>query len=140
VVQPCLGQGQQLAGNRRITIGRQEDLSVRRDAHTLKQLLGNLIDNAIRYTPEGGTITLSLFRDGDWACLEVAGIGIGIAPEHLPHIFDRFYRVGKACSRARGGSGLGLTIVKGIAEQHGGKVTVTSEPDKGSTFAVWLKL
>lgn len=135
-----LGRAQQLAGNRKIVIGRQEDLSIRGDAHRLKQLLGNLVDNAIRYTPEGGTIALSLFRDGDWACLEVADTGIGIAPQHLPHILDRFYRVDKARSRAKGGTGLGLAIVKGIAEQHGGKVTVTSEPGRGSTFTAWLKL
>ena len=102
--------------------------------------MGNLIDNAIKYTPEGGTITLSLYRDGDWARLEVADTGIGIDPEHLPYVFDRFYRIHKARSRARGGSGLGLAIVKGIAEQHGGKATVTSEPGKGSTFTAWLKL
>jgi signal transduction histidine kinase len=129
-----------LAGNRKIVIGRQEDVVVRGDAYRMKQILGNLVDNAIRYTAEGGTITLSLFRDGDWACLEVADTGIGISREHLPHIFDRFYRVDKARSRAGGGTGLGLAIVKGIVEQHGGKVTVTSEPGKGSTFTVWLKL
>ena len=66
--------------------------------------------------------------------------GPGIAPEHLPHLFDRFYRVDKARSRASGGTGLGLAIVKGIAEQHRGRVTVTSEPGKGSTFTVWLGL
>ena len=106
----------------------------------LKRMLANLIDNAIRYTPEDGTITLSLFRDDGWACLEVADNGIGIAPEHLPHIFDRFYRVDKARSRSKGGTGLGLAIVKRIAEQHGGKVTVASEPNEGSTFTVWLEL
>ena len=135
-----LRRAQQLAGNRKIVTGRQEELSIRGDAHRLKQLLGNLVDNAIRYTPEGGTITLSLFRDSDWACLEVADTGIGIAPEHLPHILDRFYRVDKARSRTKGGTGLGLAIVKGIAEQHGGKATVASEPGKGSTFTAWLKL
>lgn len=133
-------RAQQLAGERRIVIGNQDDLSVMGDIHNLKQLLGNLVDNAIRYTPEGGTITLSLSRDGDWARLEVADTGIGIAPEHMTHIFDRFYQVDRARSRARGGSGLGLAIVKGIAEQHGGKVTVASEPDKGTRFTVWLKL
>jgi signal transduction histidine kinase len=65
---------------------------------------------------------------------------MGISPEHLPHIFDRFYRVDRARSRAGGGTGLGLAIVKGITQQHGGKVTATSEPGKGSTFTVWLKL
>ena len=135
-----LKRGQQQAGDRKIVIGHQEDLSIRGDVYRLNQLLGNLVDNAIKYTPEGGTITLSLFRDGDWARLEVADNGVGIPPEHLPHIFDRFYKVDQARTRARGGSGLGLAIVKGIAEQHGGEVTVTSDPGKGSIFTVWLKL
>lgn len=127
-------------GNRQIVIGRQEDLLVKGDAQRLSQLLGNLIDNAIKYTPEKGTITISLFRDKEWVRLEVADTGIGIAPEHIPQIFDRFYRVDKARSKSGGGTGLGLAIVKGIAEQHGGKVTVTSEPGKGSVFTIWLKL
>jgi signal transduction histidine kinase len=135
-----LKRGQQQVGDRKIVIGHQEDLSIRGDVYRLNQLLGNLVDNAIKYTPEGGTITLSLFRDGDWARLEVADNGVGIPPEHLPHIFDRFYKVDQARTRARGGSGLGLAIVKGIAEQHGGEVTVTSDPGKGSIFTVWLKL
>jgi signal transduction histidine kinase len=129
-----------LAGDRHIVIERQDDLWVKGDAHKLDQLVGNLVGNAIKYTPEGGTITLSLFQDGEWARLDVADTGIGISPEHLPHIFDRFYRVDRARSRAGGGTGLGLAIVKGIALQHGGKVTVTSETGKGSTFTVWLKL
>jgi signal transduction histidine kinase len=129
-----------LAGDRQIVIGRQDDLWVKGDGHKLEQLVGNLVGNAIKYTPDGGTITLSLFQEGDWARLDVADTGIGISPEHLPHIFDRFYRVDKARSRAGGGTGLGLAIVKGIVLQHGGKVEVTSEPGKGSTFTVWLKL
>ena len=129
-----------LAGSRRIVIERQEDLWVKGDVDRLGQVLRNLVDNAIRYTPEGGTITLSLFENGDWALLKVADTGIGISPEHLPHIFDRFYRADRARSRASGGTGLGLAIVKGIVEQHGGRVTVTSEPGKGSIFTVWLKL
>jgi len=135
-----LKRAQRTGGNRKVVIDQQEDLSIMGHVYRLGQLLENLIDNAIKYTPEGGTITLSLFRDGDWARMEVADTGAGIAPEHLPHIFDRFYRVGKARTRARGGSGLGLAIVRGIAEQHGGKVTVTSDSGKGSTFTVWLKL
>jgi signal transduction histidine kinase len=129
-----------LAGDHQIVIGRQDDLWVKGDAHKLEQLIGNLVGNAIKYTPDGGTITLSLFQEGDWARLEVTDTGIGISPEHLPHIFDRFYRVDKARSRAGGGTGLGLAIVKGIVLQHGGKVEVTSELGKGSTFTVWLKL
>lgn len=133
-------RGRQLASNISIVTGRLEDLSIMGDTYMLKRLLSNLIDNAIAHTPEKGLIILSLFRDGDWACLEVADSGSGIAQEHMPHIFDRFYRVASARSRAEGSSGLGLAIVKAIAEQHNGKVTVTSEPDKGSTFSVSFKL
>jgi two-component system OmpR family sensor kinase len=129
-----------LAGDRQIIIGRQDDLWVKGDAHKLDQMINNLVSNAVRYTPEGGIITLSLSQEGDWARLDVADTGIGIPPEHLPHLFDRFYRVDKARSRAAGGTGLGLAIVKGIAEQHGGRVAVTSELGKGTTFTVWLKL
>ncbi|NIO69899.1 MAG: HAMP domain-containing protein, partial [Anaerolineae bacterium] len=135
-----LSRAKTLAGDRKIVVDRQEDLVITGDAQRLKQLLANLVDNAIKNTSEQGTITLSLFKDGEWARLEVADTGIGIAPEHLPHLFDRFYRVDKARSRASGGTGLGLAIVKGIAEQHGGKVSATSELGKGSIFSVWLKL
>ncbi len=133
-------RAQTLAGKRKIVIDQQEDLVVNGDAQRLKQLLGNLVNNAIKYTPEEGTITLSLYQDGEWARPDVADTGVGIAPEHLPHIFDRFYRVDKARSRVSGSTGLGLAIVKGIAEQNSGRVTVTSEPGKGSIFTVWLKL
>lgn len=132
--------GQQQSGNHHIVKGKWEDLVVNGDSEKLTRMFVNLIDNAIKYTPEGSTITLSLFRDGDWACLEVADNGVGIALEHLPHIFDRFYRADKARSRNKGGTGLGLAIVKGIAEQHDGEVTVASKPGEGSTFTVRLKL
>jgi signal transduction histidine kinase len=135
-----LKRAQQLAGDREVIMGQLDDLTVKGATYRLNQLLVNLVDNAIQYTPEDGTITLSLFRDGDWARLEVADTGVGIAPEHLPHVFDRFYRADKARTRASRGSGLGLAIVRGIAEQHGGEVTVTSDPGKGSIFTVWLKL
>ena len=129
-----------MAGDHRIVIERQDDLWVKGDAHKLDQLVGNLVSNAIKYTPDGGSITLSLSQEDDWARLDVADTGIGMSPEHLPHLFDRFYRVDKSRSRAGGGTGLGLAIVKGIAEQHGGRVAVTSELGKGTTFTVWLKL
>jgi signal transduction histidine kinase len=135
-----LKRAQQLAGDREVIMGQLDDLSAKGDNYRLNQLLANLVDNAIQYTPEDGTITLSLFRDGDWARLEVADTGVGIAPEHLPHVFDRFYRADKARTRASRGSGLGLAIVRGIAEQHGGEVTVRSDAGKGSIFTVWLKL
>lgn len=140
VLRQGLAQAQQLSANHTIVEDRVENLSVQGNRHRLGQMMANLVSNAIKYTPDEGTITLSLFQDGNWARLEVADTGIGIASEHLPHLFDRFYRVDKARSREAGGTGLGLAIVKGIAEQHGGKVTVESESGKGSTFTVWLKL
>lgn len=140
MLQDAQARARQLAGNRQVVVERQEDLWVKGNADKLEQVLSNLVDNALKYTPDGGTITLSLFRNGDWACLAVADTGMGISADDLPHIFDRFYRVDKARSKASGGTGLGLAIVKGIVERHGGRVTVTSEPGKGSTFTVWLKL
>jgi len=133
-------RAQPMAGGRHVLLGRQDTVTVMGDADKLRQLITNLVDNAIRYTPEGGSIHLSLRGDGPWARLEVADTGVGIPPEHLPHVFDRFYRADKARSRAQGGTGLGLAIVKGIAEAHGGRVTVTSQPGEGSTFTVWLKV
>jgi heavy metal sensor kinase len=133
-------RGRQLSGGRNIVMGRQEDVAVPGDALRLKRLLCNLVDNAVRYTPEDSTITLSLFRDNGWARLEVADDGPGIGPEHLPHVFERFYMADKSRSRAAGGNGLGLAIVKAIAEQHGGTVTATSTPGRGSTFTAWLEV
>jgi len=135
-----LERAKSLAGNHQITTGCLENIAVTGDAYRLKQLLGNLVSNAIKYTPDGGTISISLFQDGGWARLEVKDTGIGIPPEHLPRVFDRFYRVDKARSRAGGGTGLGLAIVKEIAEQHGGRVDAKSTPGKGSIFTVWLKI
>ena len=129
-----------LAGNRSITISRQEDLIVMGNVQGLKQLLANLVNNAIKYTSDDGNITLSLFRDGDWGFLLVTDNGIGIEQEDLPYIFDRFYRVDKARSRVSGGSGLGLAIVKSIAEQHGGSIVATSKPGRGTTFTFRFKL
>jgi two-component system, OmpR family, sensor kinase len=135
-----LKRAESMAGNRKIKLGKMEDLTVTGDSYKLSQVLGNLMDNAIKYTQDGGDITLSTYQDGGWARLDITDTGIGIAPENLSHLFDRFYRVDKARSRDRGGTGLGLAIVKGIVEQHGGKVTVSSQPGKGTTFSVWLKL
>ena len=136
----CLKQAQQLTTNHTIVEGKVEDISVKGNRHRLNQMLANLVSNAVKYTPESSTITLSLFRDDERARIEVADNGMGIAPEHIPHLFDRFYRVSKARSRDAGSTGLGLAIVKEIARQHGGEVTVESETGKGSTFTVWLKL
>lgn len=117
-----------------------EDAAVVGDAERLTQLIRNLLDNALRHTPAGTAIQVSLRACGDIAELSVADKGPGIAPEHLPHIWDRFYRVDKARTRALGGSGLGLAIVKYIAEAHGGSVDVASELGRGTTFTVRLPL
>jgi signal transduction histidine kinase len=135
-----LDRVRQLEGSRKILLGCNEDLYIKGESHRLRQLLGNLVDNALKYTPDNGTITLSLFRDNGWACLEVADTGLGIVRDDLPKIFDRFYRGDKSRSRSKGGIGLGLAIVRGIVEQYGGKVTVNSDIGKGSTFTAYLKL
>ncbi|NDJ86070.1 MAG: HAMP domain-containing protein [Chloroflexi bacterium] len=110
------------------------------DEERLKQLLHNLISNALQYTSENGTLTLSLHHCGDCAEIRVADTGIGIPAQHLPHIFERFYRVDEARSRHEGGAGLGLSIATWIAEAHGGKLIATSEVGQGSTFIVRLPL
>jgi heavy metal sensor kinase len=115
------------------------DLFVKGDRVKLKQLLLNLLDNAIKYTPQG-TITLSLQQQEDQAVIAVADTGIGIDEEHLPRIFERFYRVDKARSRSEHGTGLGLSIAKYIVEAHGGRIEVTSQPGQGSVFTTYLPL
>jgi len=123
----------------RVRLGHEDQALVLGDRDRLKQLLLNLVDNAIKYTREG-EVVLSLYRDDGWVRLVVQDTGIGIPEEAIPHLFRRFYRVDKARSRELGGSGLGLAIVRWIAEAHGGYVTVESREGKGSTFTVHLPL
>ncbi|TWD80552.1 two-component system sensor histidine kinase BaeS [Kribbella amoyensis] len=108
------------------------------DSARVRQALGNLVSNAIRFTPSGGRVVVGIRRVGDAYHLTVTDNGTGIAPEHLPHLFDRFYRADHSRSRATGGSGLGLAITKHLVELHGGTVTVTSRPGHGSTFTLRL--
>ncbi len=115
-----------------------EEFSVSGDLGRLRELFLNLLENAVRYTPEGGSITIGLRQEGGYAKVSVRDTGIGIAPEHLPRIFERFYRVDKSRSRAEGGAGLGLAICKHIAEMHRGKIEVESRVGVGSTFTVFL--
>jgi heavy metal sensor kinase len=117
-----------------------QDVGVAGDQTRLMQLLVNLVDNAIKYTPAGGEVTVSVSRDGGRAEVRVADTGAGIAPEHLPRLFERFYRVDKARSRAQGGTGLGLAICRWIAQAHGGEISVESAVGRGSTFVVRLPL
>lgn len=122
----------------KVTVTEVDQVKVKGDADRLKQLLINLVDNAIKYTPSGGEVSLSLSKTEDWAQLTVADTGIGIPEEDLPYIFDRFYRVDKARSRAQGGSGLGLSIAKWIAQAHGGDIRAISKVGQGTSFKITL--
>jgi heavy metal sensor kinase len=124
----------------RVALRGMDHITIVGDRLRLRQLILNLIDNAIKYTPRGGSVTLALGRDNGSARIDVIDTGIGIPPDEQAKIFDRFYRVDKARSREQGGSGLGLSIAKWIAELHRGTITVSSAPNSGSTFTVLLPL
>ena len=120
-----------------LELGPTRKVSVMGNHVWLKQLLLILLDNALKYTPAGGLVKLSLDRDGGSALLSVSDNGIGIASEDLPHVFERFYRADKARARDEGGAGLGLAIARWIAEEHKGELTVQSGP-RGTTFTLRL--
>lgn len=136
----CCRSVQTLASSRHIQLEcrTSEDVPYRGDEELLRRLVVNLLDNAIRYTPSGGRVAVTLLADGNELRVEVSDTGQGIAPEALPHLFERFYRADKARSRQDGGFGLGLAIVKWIAESHSGAVDLASRPGAGSTFTVTL--
>ncbi len=135
-------ESQVLAGGVQLTIGAIDQTLVTGDRDRLKQLLLNLVSNALKYTPEGGQVTLALTRIRDWARLVVTDTGVGIPADELPHVFDRFYRVDKARTRTQGGAGLGLAIAQRIAQGHGGRLEAASDgaTGRGSTFSLWLPL
>ncbi len=108
------------------------------DPDRIRRVLDNLMSNALRHTPEKGRITLKAQRDDGFVVLEVADTGEGIPPEHLPYVFERFYRVDKARTRDGRSSGLGLAIVKALVEAHGGRVAVESQVGRGTRFRLWL--
>jgi len=115
-----------------------EDVIVHADARRLEQMLTNLTDNAIKFNADGGTVHLRHERAGGRDRISVADTGEGIAPEHIHRIFERFYRVDRARSRALGGTGLGLAIVKHLSRAHGGEASVKSTHGEGSTFTIEL--
>ncbi|WP_010532418.1 two-component system histidine kinase PnpS [Lentibacillus jeotgali] len=114
------------------------DITLRADGERIKQIIMNLLTNAISYTGENGAVNLAVTDEGESIHIHVSDDGIGIPKEAITRIFERFYRVDKARSRNTGGTGLGLAIVKHIVEVHDGNISVESEPDKGSTFHVYL--
>ena len=113
-------------------------VTVRGSVRDLALLVRNLLENAVRYTPQAGRITVTVDQDGDLATLTVADTGIGIPTRDLPRIFERFYRVDRARSRETGGTGLGLSIARHVVEQHGGRIRARSELGRGTTFTVTL--
>jgi len=128
------------AGGLALELHLARDVTMLGDAARLRQLALNLVSNAVKYTPAGGRVRVTLTDQDGWARLEVEDTGIGIAPADLPHIFDRFFRADEARARTEGGTGLGLAIARWTAEAHGGRLTVTSRPGEGSVFTVRLPL
>ncbi len=133
-----LGDQKDVAFTLQLLVDRE--ISLRGDSLQLHRMLLNLVSNGIKYTPAGGAVELSLRVEGPMAIIKVVDNGIGIAEEHFPHLFDRFYRVDEARNRGIGGTGLGLSIVQWIARGHGGEVLVSSTPGEGSVFTVTLPL
>ncbi len=116
----------------------EEKVMAAADMDRIKQMVINLADNAIKYTPDGGSVSVSVYRDSGRGVISVKDTGIGIPKENLPRLFERFYRVDKSRSRSLGGTGLGLAIVKHIVSLLGGHITVRSEPGAGSRFDIYL--
>lgn len=131
-----------LAEERSISVGSMIEpaIFIDGDSVRLHQALLNILDNAIKYTPEGGDILMRLVQEGDRAILRLSDTGVGIAPEHLPHIFDRFYRADQARSQDIQGNGLGLSIVKWIIEAHEGTIRAESKQNKGTMITIVLPI
>jgi signal transduction histidine kinase len=127
-----------VAEDRRVAVHTavEDGLTVSADRDRLRQVLANLIDNAVKYTPSGGRVTVAARRDGDAVRLEVSDTGSGISTHDLPRIWERLYRGDQ--SRTERGLGLGLSLVRAIVTAHGGTVEVESEVGRGSTFVVTL--
>ncbi len=140
LVEECCRAVQTLAADKKIAVlfVHNEDIEFSGDEDLLRRMILNLLDNAIKYTPHSGTVRVELFDETDQIQIRVSDNGIGIPAESAAHVFDRFYRVDKTRSRAEGGSGLGLPIVKWVAELHHGNVVLESQPGLGSKFIVTL--
>ena len=138
-VEACIGRHVDRAKAKNLQLSTepaQEAVSVFGDEEALAEILDNLVDNALKYTPEGGTITLRWFAEGRHAVLQVVDTGVGVPEKDLPRIFERFYRVDKARSRELGGTGLGLSIVKHLVHALGGTIAADSQVGRGSSFTV----
>jgi heavy metal sensor kinase len=140
LAEECCRAAQVLALQKGLSLSQQpsSDIPFRGDEDLLRRMMLNLLDNAIKYTPPGGVVSLAVIEEEASIRIVVTDTGIGIPPEAALRIFERFYRVGKARSRVDGGSGLGLAIAKWAAEAHNGTINYTSRPGEGSTFVVGL--
>jgi heavy metal sensor kinase len=139
IVRSATEQGERLARNREVDFSvdlPSKPIPVLADPEALRRALLILMDNAAKYTTRGGSVKVGLTRSDGWAVASVADTGIGIGPQDVAHIFDRFWRADKARSREQGGAGLGLSIAKWIVDMHGGKISVQSEPGIGSVFEI----
>jgi heavy metal sensor kinase len=121
-----------------LTLSPTEDVSFHGDEDLLRRLVINLLDNAIKFTPVGGSVSVQMVCEPNGVKIIVADTGVGIPAESAPYVFDRFYRVAKARSRAEGGSGLGLAIARWVAEAHQGSIDLVTSPGQGSKFTVYL--
>ena len=140
IIMDVLGEARHFASGQRIEIGALEPVLVDGEPDRLHQLVLNLVENAIKYTPADGRITVALLRNGAFAEIHVRDNGIGIPANDLPHVFERFYRSDLARTRAAGGTGLGLSIALWIARQHGGEITLTSEQGHGTVATARLPI
>lgn len=143
VVAEAVARVKPYASSRRIHINAilpSEGVDSAGESVHLVSVVANLVENAAKYSNDGTEVAVSLEEDGPWARVSVSDSGIGIAPEHIDRLFERFYRVDQARSRDTGGTGLGLAIVRHIVDNHGGEVSVTSVPGEGSVFTVLIPL
>jgi heavy metal sensor kinase len=140
LVDECCRAARSLAGPKRVALCAEPspDVPYFGDEELLRRMLMNLLNNAVKYTPEGGEVRVSLESQNGRATITVADTGVGLTPEEAERVFDRFYRADKARSRAEGGTGLGLPIARWVAEAHRGSITLHSEPGHGSSFTVTL--
>jgi two-component system, OmpR family, sensor kinase len=140
VVLDAYREARQLSQGQTLNLDPFEPIQVTGDEDRLKQLLLILLDNALKYTPPNGHVTLGLQREASGSKITVRDTGVGIPPEDLPHVFERFYRADPARGRDPGGTGLGLPIARWIVEQHGGKISLESQPGQGTIATVYLPL
>jgi signal transduction histidine kinase len=140
IIGPCVETARGVAGLKYLLLDSdcEDGLTLTGDLNALQEIVQNLLDNAVRYTPPGGSVSVRAFSGDGGVVISVSDTGIGIPRSEQERIFERFYRVDAARSRELGGTGLGLSIARHLADAHGGRIEVASEVGRGSTFSVFL--